>query len=250
MEIEKFTIDSFLGGKLQIKQPARGYRIGIDTVLLASAAKPKATAKVLDLGCGVGGISLCLLTNHLSISVVGMDLDRDLIKIAKENNLTGGFGKRFKPLTGSVLDPHKSLIPNSFDLIITNPPYLESNSSNPSPEKRKNSANVETEVDLGTWLSFSAKFLKPGGNISLIHRADRLDHILTLMRTSFGGLSVYPLWPKTGLPAKRVIVSGIKGSASPTKILPGAIIHNADGSYTAPVQAALTGEKLLADLLH
>ena len=179
-----------------------------------------------------------------------MDLDRDLIKIAKENNLTGGFGKRFKPLTGSVLDPHKSLIPNSFDLVITNPPYLESNSSNPSPEKRKNSANVETEVDLGTWLNFSAKFLKPGGNISLIHRADRLDHILTLMRTSFGGLSVYPLWPKTGRPAKRVIVSGIKGSASPTKILPGATIHDADGSYTAPVQAALTGEKLLADLLN
>ena len=103
---------------------------------------------------------------------------------------------------------------------------------------------------MGTWLSFSAKFLKPGGNISLIHRADRLDHILTLMRTSFGGLSVYPLWPKTGRPAKRVIVSGIKGSASPTKILPGATIHDADGSYTAPVQAALTGEKLLADLLN
>ena len=60
MEIEKFTIDSFLGGKLQIKQPARGYRIGIDTVLLASATKPKADATVLDLGCGVGGISLCL----------------------------------------------------------------------------------------------------------------------------------------------------------------------------------------------
>ena len=248
MKTEQFTIDNFLGGKLQIKQPARGYRIGIDTVLLASATQPKADAKVLDLGCGVGGISLCLLTNHLSISVVGMDLDRDLIKIARENNLTGGFEKRFKLLTGSVLVPHKSLIPDTFDLIITNPPYLESNSSNPSPEKRKNSANVETEVDLGTWLNFAAKFLKPGGNISLIHRADRLDHILALMRTSFGSLSVYPLWPKTGRPAKRVIVSGTKGRASPTKILPGTIIHNADGSYTAPVQAALTGEKLLADL--
>ena len=50
MEIKKFTIDNFLGGILQIKQPARGYRIGIDTVLLASATKPKADAKVLDLG--------------------------------------------------------------------------------------------------------------------------------------------------------------------------------------------------------
>jgi len=250
MKIEKFTIDNFLGEKLQIKQPARGYRIGIDTVLLASATKPKAGAKVLDLGCGVGGISLCLLTNYPSISVVGMDLDRDLIKIAEENNLTGGFEKRFKPLKGSVLDPHKSLVPNTFDLIVTNPPYLESNRSNPSPEKRKNSANVETEVDLCTWLNFSAKFLKPGGHISLIHRADRLDHILAIMRTSFGGLCVYPLWPKKGHPAKRVIVSGIKGSGSPTKILPGAIIHNTDGSYTAPVQAALTGETLLGDLLN
>ena len=70
------------------------------------------------------------------------------------------------------------------------------------------------------------------------------------MRSKFGGLRVYPLWPKTGQPAKRVIVSGAKGSASPIKILPGVIIHNADGSYTAPVQSALAGEKLLADLLN
>ena len=84
--IEKFTMIVFLG-KLQIKQPSRGYRIGIDTVLLATQLNPRLMRR-FDLGCGVGGISLCLLTNHLSISVVGMDLDRDLIKLAKENNLT------------------------------------------------------------------------------------------------------------------------------------------------------------------
>ena len=70
METADFTTDEFLGGKLKIKQPAKGYRIGIDTVLLASATKPRDNAKVLDLGCGVGGVSLCLLSNHPNISVV------------------------------------------------------------------------------------------------------------------------------------------------------------------------------------
>ena len=104
MEIQKLTIDNFLGGKLQIKQPARGYRIGIDAVLLASATKPKADAKVLDLGCGVGGISLCLLTNHLSISVVGMDLDKDLIKDTKIFVNNGSV-----LLTGKVKNPSEKI---------------------------------------------------------------------------------------------------------------------------------------------
>ena len=50
METADFTTDEFLGGKLKIKQPAKGYRIGIDTVILASATKQRDNAKVLDLG--------------------------------------------------------------------------------------------------------------------------------------------------------------------------------------------------------
>ena len=249
METADFTTDEFLGGKLKIKQPAKGYRIGIDTVLLASATKPRDNAKVLDLGCGVGGVSLCLLSNHPNISVVGIDLDGDLIKVAKENNLASGFEKRFKPLLGSVLDPPKSLVHNTFDVVVTNPPYLARDTSNPSPENRKISSHIETEVDLADWLRFSAKFLRPRGVISLIHRADRLDHILALMRMKFGGLVVCPLWPKAGHPAKRVIIFGTKGSASPIKIMPGIILHNDDGSYTTSVLSVLTGKTLLADLL-
>ena len=55
-----FSTDDFLGGKLRVKQPKKGYRAGIDPVLLAASVNAHIGDNILDLGCGVGVASLCL----------------------------------------------------------------------------------------------------------------------------------------------------------------------------------------------
>ena len=58
------------------------------------------------------------------------------------------------------------------------------------------------------------------------------------------GIAVLPLWPRDGEEAKRVIVQTRKGVRSPARILPGLVIHEADGSYTEAAAAVLKGMHL------
>src|SRR3546814_2991497 len=73
---------------------------------------------------------------------------------------------------------------------------------------------------------------RPGGPLAWIHRTDRIEAVLGALAAFAGGLTLVPLWPRPGAPARRVIVSGIKGSNAPTTLHPGLCIHEADGTYT------------------
>ncbi len=54
------TDDGFLDGRLKILQPAKGYRSGLDSVLLGAAVPARAGERVLEAGAGVGVARLCL----------------------------------------------------------------------------------------------------------------------------------------------------------------------------------------------
>ena len=79
------------------------------------------------------------------------------------------------------------------------------------------------------------------GKITFIHRADRLDEILSLLQGNTGEVMVFPLWPKRGAAAKRVIVSARKNIRTPLAMLPGLILHEVDGTYTEQADAILRG---------
>ncbi len=73
----------------------------------------------------------------------------------------------------------------------------------------------------------------------MIHRADRVGDILQACEGRFGAVAIFPLWPKEGIEAKRILVSAIKGRRTLPRLLPGLVLHRADGGYTAQAQAIL-----------
>jgi tRNA1(Val) A37 N6-methylase TrmN6 len=83
--------------------------------------------------------------------------------------------------------------------------------------------------------------VKAKGALVLVHRADRLGEIAALLHGKAGELAILPLWPKAGLAAKRVIVRARKGIATGSTLLPGLVLHEADGKYTAAADAVLRG---------
>ena len=85
--------------------------------------------------------------------------------------------------------------------------------------------------------------LKHKGILTMIHRADRLNEILSLLSGKAGAIKVYPLWPKQNVNAKRVIVSAQKGVKTPMKITPGLVLHENDGTYTTDANEILHGRK-------
>jgi tRNA1(Val) A37 N6-methylase TrmN6 len=98
---------------------------------------------------------------------------------------------------------------------------------------------------LAAWLRFFAAMAAPNALLTLIHRPDCLGKLLDLLDGRFGGIAVFPLFPKSGEPAARVIVQAKKGSRAGLALLPGLVLHEEDGRYTEAAEAVLRGGEAL-----
>jgi tRNA1(Val) A37 N6-methylase TrmN6 len=232
------TDDHLLGGRVKLAQPAAGYRVAIDPVLLAAAVAPSPGASVLDAGCGTGAAALCLAARAPNCSVTGVELNAELAALAVANARANGFDNRIA-IAEAAFEIYAGDRAGTFDHVITNPPFYAEGRHTRSPEGTRATAHGETGLTLPEWIKAAAIALKPGGRFTMIHRADRLDEVLTACAGRFGAMLIFPLWPRTGIEAKRVIVSAVKGRKTPSRLLPGLTLHEADGAYTEATQAIL-----------
>lgn len=224
--------DHFLDGRLIIRQPTNGYRAGSDPMFLAAAVPAKAGDAVLDLGCGVGTASLCLLARVAGVRITGLELQPELAGLSRANAAANGFGGGLEVAEGCLTEPPAAAPYHHFDHVITNPPWYEPGTIRPPVAESKAIGHME-DVELALWLKQAVRFLKPKGRLFLIHRADRLGDILAgLDRLKVGEVRVFPLWPRAGKAATRVVVSARKDARTPLEVLPGLVLHHPDGSYT------------------
>ncbi len=241
------TLDRLLGGRVRLRQPARGYRVAIDPVLLAAAVPAVAGETVLDAGAGSGAASLCLAARLPACRIVGLELQPGLHRLASQNVAQNDLGGRLEMVLGDLDRPPPGLAGTSFDHVMTNPPYLAAGAATASPVPERGLASLEQELDLAGWLGGCLRRLRPGGMLTLIHRADRLADLLAALRGQLGDLVVFPLWPGVReRAAKRVLVQGRKGSRGPLTLAPGLALHAEDGGFSAAADAILRrGEALV-----
>ncbi|MGH7007028.1 MAG: tRNA1(Val) (adenine(37)-N6)-methyltransferase, partial [Stellaceae bacterium] len=208
-------------------------------VLLAAAVPAAAGDSVLDIGCGVGAASLCLAARVPDCRITGIETQRELVWLAGENAARNNFADRVAIMAGDIRHPPPRLEPGGFAHVMANPPYMEAETASPSPLPAKATATIEGGADLAVWARFALAMVRPRGSITFIHRADRLEHLLAQFAGRAGGIVVLPLWPGAGKLAKRVIVHARKDVATPTRLLPGMVLHETDGRFTRDADAVL-----------
>jgi tRNA1(Val) A37 N6-methylase TrmN6 len=238
-EPPELTQDTLLAGRVRLSQPAAGYRVAIDPVFLAAVVPAEAGDAVLDVGTGVGAAALCLAWRVPGCRVTGLESQSAMARLAMANAEANAMQDRITILIGDLLRPPPRLSPASFDHVMANPPHLAGSAASPTPDAGKAASNVEGEAKLADWLRFCLTMAKPKGSISLVHRADRLDALLADLRGQAGEITVFPLWPGGARPATRVLVRARRGSAAPTRLAAGLVLHETDGSYSAAAQAVL-----------
>lgn len=235
------TEDTLLGGRVRLLQPRRGYRVAVDAALLAAAVDVHGGERVLDLGAGVGSVGLCLAARVAGCTVVGIELQQGLAALAERNATLNGVGDRVR----TVLHDIARALPEdlgSFDHVATNPPYLAAAVADPSPNPIKALATVESSADLARWLGVATGALTPAGTLTLIHRSDRLEEIVThLDRLGWRDVVVKPL-----APAARVILRARCATTLVRHDLPPLILHRPEGGYTTEAEAILRGGQPLA----
>ncbi|MCP4923086.1 MAG: methyltransferase [bacterium] len=231
------TEDAFLGGRLRLRQPAQGYRITQDAVYLASIINLKPQEKILDVGTGVGAALFCLGARISKGQLWGIEVLKDLFDLSQENIKLNNMENRAQIIWGDISKSVPDLTPNSFDHVMSNPPYLRKGHAISSPVATKHSANIETTVDLQDWLCFCLKMLKPGGVFSLIYTIDRLDEALGILQGKGGDCVICPLWPRQNKPAKRFLLQMRKGGRGKAILLPGVTIRDDQGNMTESAES-------------
>ena len=226
-----------LNKRVALEQHEGGFQTSIDAVLLAAACPAKGGDHVLDLGCGVGSASLALLARVEGAFVHGIDIQEEVTALASNNAAQNNIQDRADFEYADIRD-YKNL---SFNHVICNPPYLPSGGHIPSPSEAKATAMgfIDPDITLSDWVACAFDCIKGQGSLTMIHRADQVDTIIHAMGKRFGGIEIIPLWPKSGIDAKRVIIRARKHSKGAAKIHAGLTLHKENGDYTDEAEKVL-----------
>ena len=237
MEIElkeNERIDDLEFKGLKIIQNEKGFCFGMDSVLLSDFAKNiKNNSSVLDLGTGTGIIPILLCGKTNLKKVVGIEIQQDVANMAKRSSQLNNLQDRFEVVNTNIIDLKNIYEKQSFDVIVTNPPYKKENTGITNENEAKLISRHEITANLEDFISISKDLLKDKGEFYMVHRPERLVDILSLMRK----YKIEPKILKFVSPNKNkepnlILIKGIKNANGFLRVEKNLYVYNEDGKYT------------------
>lgn len=231
--------DAFLGGLLNLYQPLKGYRAGVDPVLLAASISAQAGQTVLELGCGVGAAILCLGARVPGLILTGVERDARYAALAARNG-----GDALEVVTADITSLPLHLRQRQFDQVLVNPPYYDRRASVAADDSLREGALGE-DVPLAVWVQIAARRLVPKGYAHFIHRAERLPDLIRALPNGMGSVEVLPVAPREGRAAELVILRTRKNGRAAFRLHPPCVMHRGSThesdakDYTSAINAVL-----------
>lgn len=231
---ENERVDDLEYKGLKIIQDINGFCFGIDSILLSDFSKNiKKGAKVLDLGTGTGIIATLLCGKTQLSEIIGVEVQKEVCEMASRSIKLNNLENKFKLINDNILNLNKYFNLNSFDAIVTNPPYKKKETGVENRDIKKLISRHEIEATLEDFIKISKDMLKDKGEIYIVHRPERLVDLLFLMRK-------YKLEPKKikfvysniNKSPKLVLIQGIKNAKPFLIVEENLYIYNEKGEYT------------------
>lgn len=231
--------DAFLGGRLHILQPVKGFRAGLDAVMLAAAVPARERQAICDLGSGVGTAGLCVAARVGSLQLTAVDIDPQALARATDNAQRNGLGATFTTIEADLQGRARNLPRQHFHHVLTNPPFHDDARGTRAPDSAKATARSIAGPALFHWLRLARAIVRPRGTVSAILPPAQLALAISALSESGQGMTLIPLWPAWEVPAKRMIVRAQMNSKAPLQVHPGVVLHEADGRQTPQAEAIL-----------
>ena len=227
-------IDDLEFKNLKIIQNIKCFCFGVDAVLLSDFAKNiKQNANVLDLGTGTGIIPILLCGKTKLNKIIGVEIQRSVYEIAKKNIILNNLENRFEVINENITNLDNIYEKNSFDAIVTNPPYKEENTGITNEDEVKQISRHEISANLEDFIEISSKLLKDKGEFYIIHRPERIVDLLSEMRKyKIEPKEIRLVFSNKNNPPKMVLVKGVKNAKKYINFRENLYIYDENGNYT------------------
>lgn len=241
--MNEFTEDAFLGGKFYLKQPKAGFRAGTDSILLAASIEADGESSILDLGCGPGAVLAAMACRLGAKNLYGIDIEPRSLELAKTNAQKQN--QAWTLVEGNALFPNNSpdimALEQKMNFVTLNPPYYSAETHTAALDSvRSKARTLEQETSLKDWFKSAAFFLKDKGWLHVVLPTFCLDQaLLAAQKRHFGHIQIFPLWPKSNTPSKRLLLRFQKNSKVPLRLLSGLTVHQENGELTPKAHALL-----------
>lgn len=218
-------------------QTDESFKLSTDSVLLADFANVMRAQSCLDLGSGAGVLCILLAAKNLNAQITGIELQPDFADLSRLNIAENGMEGRANIITADLRE-YKSLVKaDSFDLVVSNPPYFAENSGYSAPSGHRAQAREEKSCTLSDICSAAKWTLRWGGTFSLVHRPERLSEIFVAMTEA--GIEPKRLRMVSYNAEKApslVLVEGKRGGKKGLKIEAPLILTDGNGNESLEVQ--------------
>lgn len=230
------TLDDLIIQGLQIIQKRKGFRLTLDSVLLAHFVSVKEGDRVIDLGTGTGVIPLILSTRAKKIAITGIEIQEEMVEMAARSVLLNGREESITIHRGDIRDIHNELGGGIYTVVCANPPYWTMGGGEVNVRPELALARHEVACALEDVVSSASKLLNYQGRFALIHRVERLVDLFALLRQ-------YRLEPRRirlihsfrDKAAHLVLVEARKSAPPDLKALPPLIIYEKPGCFTSEI---------------
>ena len=231
--MENERLDDLQRNGLKIIQKTDGFCFGMDAVLLSGFASVKPGERALDLGTGTGIIPLLLSAKTKGDHFTGLEIQTEIMKMAQRSVALNGLEKKIDIIQGDIKEASRIFGAASFDVVTSNPPYMNDAQGLKNPGDVKAISRHEVLCTLEDVVREGTKALKPGGRFYMVHRPHRLAEIITVMRQ-------YKLEPKrmkfvhpfADKDANMVLIEAVRGGGAWLKLEPPVIVYKEPGVYT------------------
>ena len=241
------VINDLLGyDNMKIVQDDEYFNFSLDSVLLPNFIElKKDTQKILDLGTGNAPIPLIFSCLNESAHIYGVEIQKKIYDLAVESVKMNNLEDRITLINDDMKNLDKYFDINSFDVIVSNPPYFKLNEeSNINESIEKTIARHELKINLDDVVRIANKYLKNNGSFGMVHRTDRLIEIIETMRKyNIEPKRIRLIYPKENKESNMVLIEGRKNGKVGLKIMPPLIAHESDGNYTYEVYKMFKKEK-------
>ena len=220
----------------QIIQDKDNFCFGMDAVLLSGFADVKAGESVVDFGTGTGILPILLEAKTDGEKFVGLEIQSDSVDMAKRSVQHNDLEDKIEIVEGDIKNASDIFGKDSFDVVVSNPPYMSENNGLENPEEPKAIARHEIKCTLEDVIREAAAVLKPQGRFYMVHRPRRLADAMELMRKyKIEPKKIRMVYPYADKAANMVLIEGARGGKPMLNIEEPLIVYSEPNVYTKDI---------------